>query len=187
MQDYGGKRAIDIQSCLFYLWPLLMKGDLMSQFCRDSLSLNLLTYGNCGRLNNVPQRYACPNPQNPWACVFKDVIILRTLRWRDYLVWSGWAQCNQKTTFGRQAGRSVLAEGDVITKHEVGGMQEKARATECRQFLEANKVKRTDSALRASTKSQPCQYLEFSQWNWANFGLLISGTMRYYICSILSH
>ena len=52
------------------------------------------------------------------------MITLGILRWRYYLGLAGWAQCNHKSTFGREAGGSELVVGDVIMKHEVGVMLE---------------------------------------------------------------
>lgn len=48
----------------------------------------------------------------------KDVIPLRILRWRGYFGLSGSAQCNDKSTFGKEAGVSELVVGQVMMQPE---------------------------------------------------------------------
>lgn len=48
------------------------------------------------------------------------MITLRILRWEDYPGLSGWAQCNHKGPYKREAGGLRVREGPVMTEAEVG-------------------------------------------------------------------
>ena len=118
-----------------------------------------------GRLR-APQRCPHPNPQNLWMSPynskidFVDVIISRTVSWGDYPGLSWWAQYHHKGLYQREAGRSDW-EKTWLQKQR----SEWYRARNQRMQVGSRSEKRPRNGFspRASRKSQPCQYLGFSQ------------------------